>query len=206
MTTHHHRNAPAQAFLLLHGWQNRRPAGHWQHWLTRELRALGLEAHHPQLPDPDHPDPGAWTDTITGILHGSHRAWTVICHSLSCVAWLHLCMRPIRPVERLLFVAPPSITFLATTPELREFVPPSASFDRIAATSLSRPRLACSDRDPYCEPPAHEIYPDAFDVDVVPRGGHLDMGTGLGPWPELLDWCRRPETRIGCRSALAART
>ena len=32
---------PARRFLVLHGWQNRRPAGHWQWQLTEALRSAG---------------------------------------------------------------------------------------------------------------------------------------------------------------------
>jgi hypothetical protein len=49
-----------RGFLLLHGWQNHRPAGHWQHWLAGQLTALGYEVAYPQLPDPDHPDLERW--------------------------------------------------------------------------------------------------------------------------------------------------
>jgi predicted alpha/beta hydrolase family esterase len=37
-------------FLVLHGWQNRRPREHWQHWLTDSLRATGERVRYPQLP------------------------------------------------------------------------------------------------------------------------------------------------------------
>ena len=46
----------APGFLLLHGWQNRRPADHWQHLLADELRGRGLAVRYPQLPSPDEPD------------------------------------------------------------------------------------------------------------------------------------------------------
>jgi predicted alpha/beta hydrolase family esterase len=204
MKSHYRRRTLESAFLLLHGWQNHRPPRHWQHWLATSLRAAGHEVHHPQLPDPDHPEPGAWTAAIRGILERYPRRWTVICHSLSCVAWMHLSMQPMRPVARLLFVAPPSISFLAETPELRAFVPPRDSFERLAGTSVAQPRLAYSDEDPYCDPPAPLIYPDTFDGDLIPGGGHLDMVAGLGPWPELRDWCLDPGRRISCRTPVAA--
>ena len=39
--------------LILHGWQNRRPEGHWQRWLAEELEAGGVVVRYPQLPEPD---------------------------------------------------------------------------------------------------------------------------------------------------------
>jgi len=42
--------------LLLHGWQNHRPAGHWQHQLADDLTADGVDVSYPALPDgrPQH--------------------------------------------------------------------------------------------------------------------------------------------------------
>ncbi|MDR6323285.1 RBBP9/YdeN family alpha/beta hydrolase [Actinoplanes couchii] len=61
------------SFLLLHGWQNRRPTGHWQHWLATELRAAGHEVVHPQLPDPDEPVLDVWlTELSTHVKAAAH--------------------------------------------------------------------------------------------------------------------------------------
>ncbi|MFM9445466.1 RBBP9/YdeN family alpha/beta hydrolase [Streptomyces acidiscabies] len=48
------------SFLILHGWQNHRPEGHWQHWLAARLTDLGHEVVYPQLPDPDNPELDVW--------------------------------------------------------------------------------------------------------------------------------------------------
>jgi len=185
-------------FLLLHGWQNTRPREHWQHWLADRLRAQGHQVTYPQLPEPFRPRPAAWTRAIAEIVAQPGR-WTVICHSLACVAWLHLAAEPMRPVERLVFVAPPSMSFLAGTPELRDFIAPREVFDRLAGTSVHRPRLVCSDEDPYCRPPAPSSYPNVFDVNLIKGGGHLDLAAGLHEWPELLRWCHHPHRTITCR-------
>ena len=42
---------PPAAYLILHGWQNHRPEGHWQRWLAGELEARGHVVRYPQLPD-----------------------------------------------------------------------------------------------------------------------------------------------------------
>jgi hypothetical protein len=42
-------------FLVAHGWENRRPAGHWQHWPAGEPAAAGHAVVHPQSPSPDEP-------------------------------------------------------------------------------------------------------------------------------------------------------
>ena len=193
-------------FLVLHGWQNERPERHWQSWLDRELRGAGYEVAYPQLPEPYFPRPEAWAAAIAEIIKDRPDSWTVICHSLACVAWLHVACRPITPVRHLLFVAPPSIAFLARTPELRDFVPPAESFSRVRSSVLNQPRLVCSNQDPYCDPPAPVIYTDCFDLDLIPHGGHLDMAAGVHEWPELRAWCELPSTRIGWRAAASTLT
>ncbi len=44
-----------ESYLLLRGWENRRPAAHWQHWLAGELAIAGAQVLYPQLPEPDEP-------------------------------------------------------------------------------------------------------------------------------------------------------
>lgn len=50
--------------LILHGWQNHRPTGHWQHALAEDLRADGVDLRYPHQPDPDQPDPVVWRSWI----------------------------------------------------------------------------------------------------------------------------------------------
>ncbi|MDX2809738.1 RBBP9/YdeN family alpha/beta hydrolase, partial [Streptomyces scabiei] len=101
-----------RAFLILHGWQNLRPAAHWQHWLADRLTDLGHEVAYPQLPEPDDPDLERWLaelDALLGELAG--RRITVVCHSLACLLWLHAVARDdvlSGPVDRVLLVAPPA--------------------------------------------------------------------------------------------------
>jgi uncharacterized protein len=195
------------SFLIVHGWQNRRPADHWQHWLAGRLRTLSHQVSYPQMPDPDNPKPQEWADTLrrqlTLMRHSRH---VVICHSLGCMAWLHLAAahRPAHAVDQLLFVAPPSPDFLAGQDELREFSPSGPVGPLLRASCRTRARLVCSNNDPYCEQGANHVYPGAFDVDFLPAAGHLDVPAGYGAWPSLLAWCANPATRITARPATVA--
>lgn len=75
-------------FLILHGFGNRRPRGHWQHWLADQLRRRGERVRYPQLPDPDRPDLTAWLDALgTEYAQLGDRERVVICHSLACALW-----------------------------------------------------------------------------------------------------------------------
>jgi predicted alpha/beta hydrolase family esterase len=187
-------------YLILHGWQNHRPPEHWQHWLAGRLIALGHEVHYPQLPDPDQPVLTDWLKVIEEQLSDTMpEELTVVCHSLACMAWLHLADQgsPYLPVKRLLFVAPPSPRYLAGVPELVGFLPPPSGHAVVTKSVVTAPRLACAPEDPYCSPErADEVYPGVFDVDVVEGARHVDIPAGYGEWPSVLDWCENPDIRL----------
>ena len=125
-----------RAFLILHGWQNHRPAAHWQHWLADRLTDLGHEVAYPRLPEADDPDLERWLaelDALLGELAG--RRITVVCHSLACLLWLHAVARDdvlAGPVDRVLLVAPPAPEVLLENPEVAEFAPPTPAPARLA--------------------------------------------------------------------------
>jgi serine hydrolase len=193
------RDENVTSFLIVHGWQNRRPEGHWQNWLARELRAQGHQVCHPRLPNPDHPRVAAWLgalrDQLARMRYGER---VVICHSLGAMAWLHLAHEggPHPPVDRLLFVAPPSPAYLAAEPALAAFVPPEPVGNLVGATSRAEPLLVCSDNDPCCKEGANRAYPTGFDVNMIRGAGHIDIDAGYGAWPSLLAWCADPTVRI----------
>ncbi|MFI9587654.1 RBBP9/YdeN family alpha/beta hydrolase [Streptomyces sp. NPDC052236] len=191
-----------KAFLILHGWQNHRPEGHWQHWLAGELTRLGHRVDYPQLPDPDDPDLESWLEELRRRLdalaaQGGERV--VVCHSLAVPLWLHAVARGPESmridVDRVLLVAPPSREVLTKYEEVAGFAPP------VLPTLPALPgtvRLVGTDDDPHCAGGAAEHYgrPLALDTDTVPGGAHLDLDAGYGPWPAVLAWCLDPSVRI----------
>jgi predicted alpha/beta hydrolase family esterase len=192
-----------QRFVILHGWQNHRPAGHWQHWLAGRLTALGHEVAYPQLPAADDPDLGAWLAELRTLLAGpARRPVTVVCHSLACALWLHAAARglPSVPVERVLLVAPPSAGFLRQHPQVAAFAPPQLTPEQPAGAAR-RGRIVCGDDDPCCpEGGAAEFGTRlGLPADVITGGGHLNPDRGYGPWPSALDWCLSPHSDIPVR-------
>jgi uncharacterized protein len=174
-----------QAFLILHGLGGSGP-GHWQRWLAERLDG----ARFPELPDPDEPDPGAWRDALLdelGRLDGDERV--VLCHSLSCIAWLNACAEIEPPVDRVALVAPPSLS--AGLPEIESFFPVLATAPDVARAA-SATRLVCSDNDRYCPEGAAALYGGPLDlaIDLQPGRGHLNVDAGLGPWPALEAWAQ----------------
>jgi uncharacterized protein len=188
-------------YLILHGWQNRRPAEHWEHILTLALRGSGARVAYPQLPEPDEPLLEAWTGVARGELEGLGSGPVVICHSLSCLAWAHLAPRlePSERPARVLWVAPPGPSLFATEPAIAEFAPVGLDAAAIRASSAREPlRLVCSDGDPYCPEGAHNAYgePLGLDVDLLSGQDHINPDAGYGEWPSVLEWCRDPAVRL----------
>jgi predicted alpha/beta hydrolase family esterase len=180
-------------FLLLHGWQNRRPPGHWHHWLAGELAAAGHHVVYPQLPDPDQPILADWLAALrthlTALPDGER---TVVCHSLGCMLWLHAAAtgQVPTPVDRVLLVAPPGPDVVAGIPEIAEFRPPPVTGEQLGVAALHT-RLVCSDNDPYCPAGAAADYgvPLNIPTTVLDGAAHLDMDAGYGSWPSIRDWC-----------------
>jgi predicted alpha/beta hydrolase family esterase len=179
----------ASAFLILHGLGGSGP-GHWQRWIAERLGDAGHQVRFPDLPDPDTPDPAAWERVLheeLAALEGDERV--VLCHSLSCVTWMAAAERIERPVDRVALVAPPSVT--AGLAELEPFFPLIATEEDVARAA-AHTRLVCADNDPYCPEGAAALYggPLALPIDMQPGGGHLNVDSGLGPWPAMEAWAQ----------------
>ncbi|MFI1835201.1 alpha/beta hydrolase [Streptomyces olivaceoviridis] len=180
-----------RAYLILHGWQNHRPPGHWQHWLAGRLTALGHRVGYPQLPDADDPDLDVWLGELARHLEelNGPEERVVVAHSLSAVLWLHAAARGMkqqRYADRVLLVSPPSGPVLARYPEVAAFAPPALDF-----TLSGETRLVAGDDDPYCPGGADTVFAEPLGIpaDILPGAAHLDLDAGYGPWPAVLDWC-----------------
>jgi len=176
-------------FLVLHGWQNRRPARHWQFWLVERLRGRGEQVLYPQLPRPDEPQLAEWRELLAAELSqlGSGER-VVICHSLSCLLWAHAAphLGADAHVDRLLWVAPPGPS--AFVEAVASFAPHGLDADAVATSAPVR-QLVCGDNDPYCPERAERVYaPLGLPTTVLAGAGHLDPDAGYGPWPAVEYW------------------
>jgi predicted alpha/beta hydrolase family esterase len=183
--------APEQSVLLLHGWQNHRPAGHWQHELATDLTAAGVDVSYPALPDPDHPDRAAWStrtaaefDALTG------RRRTVVAHSLAVWVVLELLSRDrLRDADRVLLVAPVARAVLAANPPIAGFDPGLDDKALAAAITGTDEHLVASDDDPYW-PGGAADWAESLGATVHPLTGqgHLALGDGYGRWDSVRQW------------------
>jgi predicted alpha/beta hydrolase family esterase len=190
--------APARArrLLILHGFENHRPVGHWHRLLTESLRADGEHVVYPQLPVPDDPVLEDWLEVLTtelALLGDPARVErVVVTHSLGCILWLHACARGVvdPPVDRVLLVAPPGPEETARLiPRFALHRPPTAAQVAAAATSTL---LVCSDADPWCAVGAEVAYgaPLQLVTEILPGARHLSLDDGYGNWPAVQDWVR----------------
>ncbi|MEU6928108.1 alpha/beta hydrolase [Streptomyces sp. NPDC046385] len=185
-------------YLILHGYQNHRPPGHWHHWLAGALRERGHEVRYPQLPEPDAPVLAEWLDALEE--HGRRPAegeFVVVAHSLGVLLWLRAAAAGRVPdADRVLLVAPPSPGVTASLPEIAGF----ADGLDLGAVHLKAPaRLVWAAADPYCPEGAATHYgtPLGLAMDEVPDGAHLTPDSGYGAWPSVLEWCENPSVRVG---------
>jgi uncharacterized protein len=191
-------------FLIVHGWENRRPEGHWQRWLAGELTERGAVVRYPQFPEPDEPVLADWLALLRDELGrlDPARDRVLVCHSLAVLLWWRAAgsLGDLQP-DRVLLVAPPAVEVLRQYAAVRAFAPPGVG--GLDDDLRRRVRMVASDDDPYFPGGAASLYADrlGLDMDVVPGGAHLDLPAGYGSWPSVLAWCLDPSLRIAGRTA-----
>ena len=182
--------------LLLHGWTNRRPEGHWLRLTASEMRQRGSQVWYPQFPDPDTPNPAEWQDLLrqeSNMMDEIPGEKIAIAHSLGTINWLYGAMADLylHPFDRVLLVAPPD-------PQMTQ----QAEGIKGDPMDLENPLLArkakqwakqltviAGDNDQWL-PRGVEIYktPLGLEPIVFPGAGHFSLDQGWGPWPGLIDW------------------
>jgi serine hydrolase len=167
--------------------------GHWQTWLEGELRACGRETRRPPFADLDNPDPADWLRALRATI-GDLPAdgYDVVAHSLGAVLWLHHVADPgdsPRPA-RVLLVSPPDPG--TSIPEIAAFYPPPLDIDAVRR-GADGTVLVAGDDDPYLPRGIADAYgrPLMIATTVIEGGGHLNIESGHGAWPTVLDWCNR---------------
>jgi predicted alpha/beta hydrolase family esterase len=178
--------------VILYGWQGS-DSEHWQTWLATQLRDAGREVRYPELPDADHPRLDAWREALRSTLTGlPDDGFDVVAHSLGAVLWLHHAADPAGAAlpARVALVSPPSPS--TTIPEIAEFFPPPLDIDAVRRAADGTVLIG-SDDDPYTPEGIAAAYgsPLKIATTIVPGGGHINVESGYGECPAVLDWCNR---------------
>lgn len=172
-----------QKVLLLHGWGGS-DYPHWQSWLAGEIARDYGTLSFPLLESPHYPQKKQWMHQVKQILH-TFMPDTVICHSMACTLWFHLCNEgEILPVKRLLLVAPPRLDLELAT--IKSFFPVSVPDDLHAEEAV----LVTSTDDPYLNVDEANALRKALDIPMktIENGGHINADSGYGQWPWVLKW------------------
>jgi predicted alpha/beta hydrolase family esterase len=119
---------------------------------------------------------------------------TVVCHSLSCLLWLHVAAQGSVNASRVVLVSPPASAVLPDT--AASFRLDGLAASAVRASASDELLLVSSDADPYNPSGAQRLYGDPLGlrVQVVPGAGHFTPGDGFGRWPWALEWCLAKES------------
>jgi uncharacterized protein len=178
--------------VVIPGWQGS-GEGHWQTWLEGELAEAGRDTRRPDFANLDVPDFDDWRQALRAALADLPAdGYDVVAHSLGVVLWLHHVLDPgTSPrAARVLLVCPPSPR--TDIPGAEAFFPPPLDIDAVRHAADGTV-LVGSDNDPYLPEGIADAYgrPLKIATTVVAGGGHINVDSGYGPWPSVLDWCRR---------------
>lgn len=161
--------------LIVPGYRNS-GEGHWQ----TLFEARFARARRVRMPCFEQPALGEWVDALDAAVARCARAPVLVAHSLGCIAVAHWARDTTRRVHGALLVAPCDVEKGELPPALRAFAP--APLDRLAFPSV----LVASTDDPYLELTRAGDLAFAWGSrrHVVERGGHINVASGHGPWPE----------------------
>jgi uncharacterized protein len=182
--------------LLLHGWTNRRPEGHWMRLTAAALRNQGHQVWYPQFPAPETPNPADWQDLLRqesnmmDEVEGGEKI--VIAHSLGTINWIYGALTELfhKPFDRALLVAIPDPVMTTQTSgiegEPMNFANPALS-PAINKWAKSVKAVA-SDKDRW-QPNGTGFYqPLGLQTIEVTGAGHFSLDDGWGRWRGLETW------------------
>jgi predicted alpha/beta hydrolase family esterase len=189
--------------LIIHGWTNRRPVGHWQRSLAATLRDQGHLVSYPQLPNPDQPILDevltAELDQFDEVASRASEPLIVLAHSLGCVAWMQLADRGLlkQPADRVLLVAPPEPAPISPVPTFVMDLSDGRA-ERVVKGSAREVTLVGSDADVWQPSGIQAGVGDMIGLEavVVPGAKHFSTLDGFTQWQGVIDWVLDPNADL----------
>ena len=192
--------------LIIHGWTNRRPVGHWQRTLAAALRDQGHLVSYPQLPNPEQPLLDEWLDVLTAELEQfdevasrASEPLIVLAHSLGCVTWMQLADRGLlkQPADRVLLVAPPEPAPISPVPSFVMDLSDGRA-ERVVKGSAREVTLVGSDADVWQPSGIQAGVGDIIGLEavIVPGAKHFSTLDGFSKWQGVIDWVNDPNADL----------
>lgn len=192
--------------LIIHGWGNERPKGHWHRLLATALRKEGHVVAYPQLPDTELPTLAKWLAVLKVELDLLNEAGDgellVFGHSLGCLTWLHVAQRSIlkEQVSRVLLVAPADPDLCGEVPDFQMNL--SAPEVKAAAHDAAELTLLVgSDSDPWLPRGLEPTFALPLDLPfvLIQGGGHFAVEEGWTPWQGVISWVNDTNADLSVR-------
>ncbi len=192
--------------LIIHGWGNERPEGHWHRLLATAMRKEGHVVAYPQLPDTELPSLAKWLAVLKVELDLLKEAGDgeliVFGHSLGCLTWLHITQSDIlkEHVSRVMLVAPADPELCVEVPDFQMNL--SAPAVKAAAHNAAKSTLLVgSDSDPWLPKGIEATYATPLDLPFVSihGAGHFAIEEGWTPWQGVINWVNDPNTDLSVR-------
>ncbi len=186
--------------LLHHGYNNRRPEGHWLRWLAAELRSDGNQVWYPQFPAPENPSTADWQDLLAAESQHMDEVLAeekiAVTHSLGCLNWLLGARDGMlgEKFDRVVWVAPPDPELLAETTR-QQFNLGDEVWRQAIGHGTKSLTIVASDADRWLPKGIAATYcePLGLDAMVVPGAAHFSLQDGWGAWPGMLRWVKSGE-------------
>jgi predicted alpha/beta hydrolase family esterase len=192
--------------LIIHGWGNERPVGHWHRNLATSLRSEGHVVAYPQLPETELPSLDKWLAVLKTELDMLNEVGDgeliVFGHSLGCLTWLHITQSGIlkEQVSRVMLVAPADPALCGEVPSFQLDLN-SAYVKSAAHNAATSTLLVGSDLDPWIPRGLEETFgkPLELPIEIIQGAGHFAVEEGWTPWTGVINWVKDPNTDLAVR-------
>jgi predicted alpha/beta hydrolase family esterase len=192
--------------LIIHGWGNERPDGHWHRLLATALRKEGHVVAYPQLPDTELPSLDKWLAVLKVELDMLKEAGdgelVVFGHSLGCLTWLHIAQSEIlkEQASRVMLVAPADPDLLGEVPDFQLDLSNSA-VKSAAYKAAKETLLVGSDFDSWLPKGLESTYATPLDLPfvLIQGAGHFAVEEGWTPWQGVINWVNDTKTDLSVR-------
>lgn len=179
------------SFVIIHGLGGS-GADHWQTWLANTLKQRNFNVFYPTFSKFNRPNLDIWLKELKSTLESvpKHHKTIIITHSLGGILWQHYAAsEDNRIADQVILVAPPSPSVVI--PAAKSFFPVPLSGTNLRRVS-EKTLFINSTNDPYCSiEDAIQYLRLGLPVISLPNAGHINVESGHGSWPWILDLCER---------------